>query len=140
MSEIAAAEREVIDEFSVFDNWMERYEYLIDLGRRLPALPESYKTDDNLLRGCQSRVWLQTRIEGERLHFLANSDSAIVAGLIAVLMRVYDGRRAAEILATPPTFVAAIGLDAHLSPTRSNGLRAMLQAINRAAAAVPGAS
>ncbi len=140
MSDIAAAERELVEEFQFFDNWMDRYEYLIELGRKLPTMPEELKTDAALLKGCQSRVWLQTTVTGDRLQFLANSDSAIVAGLIAVLMRVYNGRRASEILATPPAFVQAIGLDAHLSPTRSNGLRAMLEAINKAAAAaVPAA-
>ncbi len=137
MSDIAAAERELVEEFQFFDNWMDRYEYLIELGRKLPTMPEELRTDAALLKGCQSRVWLQTTVKGDRLEFLANSDSAIVAGLIAVLMRVYNGRRASEILATPPAFVQAIGLDAHLSPTRSNGLRAMLEAINKAAAAVP---
>jgi cysteine desulfuration protein SufE len=139
MSDIAAAERELVEEFQFFDNWMDRYEYLIELGRKLPTMPEELRTDAALLKGCQSRVWLQTTVKGDRLEFLANSDSAIVAGLIAVLMRVYNGRRASEILATPPAFVQAIGLDAHLSPTRSNGLRAMLEAINKAAAAVPAA-
>jgi cysteine desulfuration protein SufE len=139
MSDIAAAERELVEEFQFFDNWMDRYEYLIELGRKLPTMPEELRTDAALLKGCQSRVWLQTTVKGDRLEFLANSDSAIVAGLIAVLMRVYNGRRASEILATPPAFVQAIGLDTHLSPTRSNGLRAMLEAINKAAAAVPAA-
>ncbi len=136
---MAEAERELIEEFSFFDNWMDRYEYLIELGRKLPVMPEALRTEEALLKGCQSRVWLHTTVNGDRLDFLANSDSAIVAGLIAVLMRVYSGRRASEILATPPAFVQAIGLDAHLSPTRSNGLRAMLEAINKAAAAVPAA-
>jgi cysteine desulfuration protein SufE len=138
--EIAAAEQELIDEFSVFDNWMDRYQYLIDLGRQLPQLTAEQKTEQYLLHGCQSQVWLHTRANGERLEFVANSDSAIVSGLIAVLMRVYSGRRARDILATPPAFIQAIGLHDHLSPTRSNGLRAMLKAINDAAAAVPVAS
>ena len=137
MSDIATAERELIEEFKFFDNWMDRYEYLIELGRKLPVMPEELRTEAALLKGCQSRVWLHTTVRGEQLEFLANSDSAIVAGLIAVLMRVYNGRGARDILATPPAFIQAIGLDAHLSPTRSNGLRAMLDAINKAAAAMP---
>jgi cysteine desulfuration protein SufE len=133
MSEIQQAERDLIEEFQFFDNWMDRYQYIIDLGRKLPAFPEELKTEDYRLRGCQSQVWLKTSVSGERLHFQAISDSAIVSGLIAILKRVYDGRRAAEILATPPEFIKALGLDEHLSPTRSNGLRAMIEALRKAA-------
>ncbi|RMF97064.1 MAG: SufE family protein [Gammaproteobacteria bacterium] len=133
MSEIEQAQQALIDEFQFFDNWMDRYQYIIEMGRKLPPFPASEQRDENLLKGCQSRVWLITRPEGDRLHFQAVSDSAIVSGLIAILMRVYSGRRAAEILSTPPAFVSAIGLDQHLSPTRSNGLNAMIQAIRHAA-------
>jgi cysteine desulfuration protein SufE len=140
MTEIEQAERELIEEFGFLDNWMDRYQYLIDLGRKLPPFPDEYRTEEHRLHGCQSQVWLKTRPAGDRLEFQATSDSAIVSGLIAVLMRVYNGRRAAEILGTPPAFIKAIGLDAHLSPTRSNGLRAMIQAINSAAAAAAAAS
>lgn len=133
MSEIEQAQQALIDEFQFFDNWMDRYQYIIDMGRKLPPFPASEQRDENLLKGCQSRVWLITRPEGDRLHFQAVSDSAIVSGLIAILMRVYSGRRAEEILSTPPSFVSAIGLDQHLSPTRSNGLNAMIQAIRHAA-------
>jgi cysteine desulfuration protein SufE len=136
MSEIEQAERELIEEFRFFDNWMDRYQYIIDLGRRLPPFPEALKTEEYRLRGCQSQVWLHTEAEGDRLHFQAISDSAIVSGLIAILKRVYDGRRAAEVIASPPEFIKALGLDAHLSPTRSNGLRAMIEALRKAAAAV----
>ena len=137
MTEIEQAESELIEEFSFFDNWMDRYQYLIDLGRKLPPFPEEYRTEAHRLHGCQSQVWLKTRAHADRLEIIAISDSAIVSGLIAILMRVYNGRRAAEILQSPPGFIKAIGLDEHLSPTRSNGLRAMLQAITSAAAAVP---
>lgn len=137
MSEIEQAERELIEEFRFFDNWMDRYQYLIDLGKKLPPFPEGWRTEEFRLHGCQSQVWLKTQARGDRLDFQAISDSAIVSGLIAILMRVYNGRRAAEILASPPGFIKAIGLDEHLSPTRSNGLRAMIQAITKAAAAVP---
>jgi cysteine desulfuration protein SufE len=137
MTEIEQAERELIEEFQFFDNWMDRYQYLIDLGRKLPAFPEEFKTEAHKVHGCQSQVWLRTERRGERLEFQAISDSAIVSGLIAILMRVYNGRRAGEILSTPPKFIDAIGLDEHLSPTRSNGLRAMMRAISDAAAAAP---
>lgn len=137
MTEIEQAERELIEEFAFLDNWMDRYQYLIDLGKKLPPFPEECKTEAHRLHGCQSQVWLKTRPVGDRLEFQAISDSAIVSGLIAVLMRVYNGRRAADIIDTPPAFIKAIGLDEHLSPTRSNGLRAMIQAISNAAAAVP---
>ncbi len=134
MNEIEQAERELIDEFQAFDNWMDRYQYLIDMGRSLPPFPDELRTEDRRIHGCQSQVWLATTRRGDRLEFQAISDSAIVSGLIAVLMRVYNGRLAAEIAASRPDFVKAIGLDAHLSPTRSNGLRAMLKAITGAAA------
>ena len=134
MNEIEQAEHELVEEFQVFDNWMDRYQYLIDLGRTLPPFPEELRTEDHRIHGCQSQVWLVTMHWGDRLAFQAISDSAIVSGLIAVLMRVYSGRRSSEIAGSRPDFIKAIGLDAHLSPTRSNGLRAMLQAITAAAA------
>ena len=133
MSEIAAAQQELIDEFSFLDNWVDRYQYIIDMGRRLPEFPEAWRTEDRKLHGCQSQVWLRTEARDGRLHFAAISDSAIVSGLIAILMRVYNDRPAAEIASTPPDFVGAIGLDQHLSPTRSNGLNAMIRAIRQAA-------
>jgi cysteine desulfuration protein SufE len=133
MSEIATAQAELIEEFRFFDNWMDRYQYIIDMGRKLPPFPDEWRTEGNRLRGCQSQVWLHTTPRDGRLEFQATSDSAIVSGLIAILMRVYNGRRATEILATPPDFIGAIGLDQHLSPTRSNGLNAMIQAIQAAA-------
>ena len=135
MSCIEHAQQELIEEFSFFDNWMDRYQYIIDLGRQLPDFPESERIDENKLHGCQSQVWLTTRHSGGCLEFQAISDSAIVSGLIAILERIYSGQPASDILATPPDFIAAIGLDEHLSPTRSNGLNAMIQAIRAEAAA-----
>jgi cysteine desulfuration protein SufE len=126
---ISAAQTELIDEFQLFDNWLDRYEYLIDLGRRLPEFPAAYKSEAYRLHGCQSQVWLKANEDGGQLSFQAISDSAIVSGLIAVLMRVYNDRSPAEILATQPDFIDAIGLHEHLSPTRSNGLHAMIDAI-----------
>lgn len=136
MSEIAAAQRELVEEFGFLDNWVDRYQYIIDLGRQLPEFPQAWRTDDRKLRGCQSQVWLRTEAHDGRLHFDAISDSAIVSGLIAILRRVYNDRPAAEVVSTPPDFVAAIGLDEHLSPTRSNGLHAMINAIKQAAAEI----
>jgi cysteine desulfuration protein SufE len=130
---IEQAQREIIDEFSLFDDWMDRYQYLIDLGRKLPDLPEEEKTDDRLLDGCQSQVWLITEGDAERLEFRAISDAAIVSGLIALILRVYSGRSAGEILDSEPEFVREIGLSQHLSPTRANGLNAMLGEIRRQA-------
>lgn len=138
MSAIAEAQNDLIDEFQLFDNWLDKYQYLIDLGRKLPEFPEEYKTDDYRLHGCQSQVWLRANENGAELEFAAISDSAIVSGLIAVLMRVYNGRTPQEILDTAPDFIDAIGLDAHLSPTRSNGLHAMIDAIKGHAARCAG--
>lgn len=132
-SEIQQAQDELVEEFALFDNWVDRYQYIIDLGKRLPEFPEEWRTEDSRLHGCQSQVWFRTDRGDDRLTFQAISDSAIVSGLIAILMRVYSDRRAQEILDTPPDFIHAIGLDEHLSPTRSNGLNAMIQEIRRAA-------
>lgn len=129
MNEVLEAQQQLIEEFSYFDNWMDRYQYLIDLGRRLPEFPESDMTDANKIKGCQAQVWFVASKEEDRLKFRAISDAAIVSGLIALLLRIYSGRRPQEILDTPADFVAALELEQHLSPTRSNGLSSMLQAI-----------
>jgi len=134
MSEIAQAQQALVEEFQFFDNWVDRYQYIIDMGRQLPEFPDAWRTDEHLLHGCQSQVWLKTADKDGRLSFQATSDSAIVSGLIAILMRVYNDQDAAQVVATPPDFISEIGLDAHLSPTRSNGLAAMIQAIKAAAA------
>ena len=126
-----AAQTAIADEFAFFGDWTERYQYLIDLARKLPPFPDALKTDAYKVTGCQSQVWLVPSGDAHRLEFQATSDSAIVSGLIALLLRVYSGRSASEILATEPTFIEAIGLAKHLSPTRSNGLAAMLAAIKR---------
>lgn len=122
-------QRELVEEFELFDDWTDRYQYLIDLGRKLPPFPDEWRTPEHLLHGCQSQVWIHHEQRGPLLHFDAISDSAIVSGLIALLLRVYSDRRPEEIVETDPGFVADIGLDAHLSPTRKNGLHAMLGAI-----------
>jgi cysteine desulfuration protein SufE len=130
-SEAAAAQAELVEEFRFFDNWMDRYQYLIDMGRRLPDFPEEDRIDDNKIRGCQSQVWFVAEQQDGRLEFRAVSDAAIVSGLIALLLRIYSGRTPQDILDTPPDFVEALDLQAHLSPTRSNGLSSMLKAIRK---------
>ncbi|MCL7713669.1 SufE family protein [Stenotrophomonas mori] len=129
----ADAQAAIADEFSFFGDWSERYQYLIDLGRKLPDFPDAWKTDTHRLLGCQSMVWIVAEGDAERLDFRAASDSAIVSGLIYLALRVYSGRPAREILATEPDYVAAIGLSRHLSPTRSNGLAALLAFIRETA-------
>jgi cysteine desulfuration protein SufE len=122
----AEAQQAIKEEFAFFGDWSERYQYLIDLGRKLPAFPEQWKKEEHRLLGCQSLVWIVPQGDAQRLDFHAISDSAIVSGLIFLALRVYSGRSAAEILATEPDFIADIGLAKHLSPTRSNGLTALL--------------
>jgi len=122
----AAAQQAIADEFAFFGDWSERYQYLIDLGRKLPEFPEAWRTEQHRLHGCQSMVWIVPSGDAARLDFVATSDSAIVSGLVFLALRVYSGRPAAEILATEPDYIAAIGLAKHLSPTRSNGLAALL--------------
>ena len=129
-----AAQIAIAEEFSFFSDWTERYQYLIDLGRKLPPFPDALKTEANKVQGCQSQVWLVASGDARRLDFHAISDSAIVSGLIALLLRVYSGRPAQEILDTEPHFVETIGLAKHLSPTRSNGLAAMFKSIQEHAA------
>jgi cysteine desulfuration protein SufE len=124
-----AAQEEIIDSFRLFPEWLDRYQYLIDLGRKLPPLAAEEKTDDKLLAGCQSRVWLYLEGDAERITIRANSDAAIVSGLIALLIQVYSGCSARQIVETEPHFIHEIGLADHLSPTRANGLHAMLNAI-----------
>jgi len=138
MSTIEQAQLELVDEFRFFDNWMERYQYIIDLGKKLPSFPPGWQTENYRLRGCQSQVWLKANQSKDHLDFQAISDSAIVSGLIAILMRVYSGRTPVEIVTTPPDFIDAIGLHEHLSPTRSNGLHAMIDAIKGHAAECAG--
>lgn len=135
----AAAQDAIVEEFAFFGDWTERYQYLIDLGRKLPPFPEEWKTEANKVHGCQSQVWLMPSGNAQRLEFAAASDSSIVTGLIALLLRVYSGRSAEAILATEPRFIEAIGLAKHLSPTRSNGLTAMLKTIKEFAAGVAAA-
>ncbi|HEU4812702.1 MAG TPA: SufE family protein [Xanthomonadaceae bacterium] len=132
-STAAEAQRAIAEEFAFFSDWSERYQYLIDLGRKLPPFPEQWKTDEHRLHGCQSIVWIVAEGDAQRLDFHAISDSAIVSGLIFLALRVYSGRPAAEIAATEPDYIDRIGLARHLSPTRSNGLAALLAFIRERA-------
>jgi len=127
------AQQEIIDDFNLFDSWLDRYQYLIDLGKNLEPMADAEKTDDILLHGCQSKVWLIIEGDADEIKIRANSDAAIVSGLIALLIRVYSGASAEQIIASQPQFITEIGLQQHLSATRANGLHAMLQAINKAA-------
>jgi cysteine desulfuration protein SufE len=129
----AQAQAAIAEEFAFFGDWSERYQYLIDLGRKLPAFPDDWKTEEHRLQGCQSMVWIVPSGDAARLDFAAISDSAIVSGLVFLALRVYSGRPAAEILATEPDYISAIGLAKHLSPTRSNGLAALLAFIKDSA-------
>jgi cysteine desulfuration protein SufE len=127
------AQQAIVEEFAFFRDWSERYQYLIDLGKKLPPLPDEYKTEQHRLLGCQSLVWIVASGNRERLDFRSISDSTIVSGLIYLALRVYSGRSAEEILATAPYYIDTVGLSRHLSPTRSNGLAALLQFIQNTA-------
>ena len=135
----AAAQAAIVEEFGFFADWSERYQYLIDLGRKLPDFPEELKTEEHRLLGCQSMVWIVADGDARRLDFRAISDSAIVSGLVFLALRVYSGRGAQEILATEPDYITAIGLAKHLSPTRNNGLAALLGFIRELAKSASGA-
>lgn len=129
-----AAQQAIAEEFAFFGDWTERYQYLIDIGKALASFPEQWKTEEYRVQGCQSMVWLVPSGDASNLHFAASSDSAIVSGLLALILRVYSDRPAREILDTKPQFIATIGLSKHLSPTRSNGLAATLDKLKGYAA------
>lgn len=118
---------ELVVEFSMFDDWMQRYEYMIELGKSLPLIDERFKTDDNLIKGCQSKVWLHSSMEGGKLVFTADSDAIITKGIIAILIRVFDHQDPADIVSADMSFIDQIGLKEHLSPTRANGLASMIK-------------
>ena len=127
MATINEIQDEIIEEFSDFEDWLDRYQLLIDLGNGQEPLPAEAKTDNNLIEGCQSKVWLDARYEDGKVIFKADGDALIVKGLVALLVKVYSGHTPEEILTAEPYFVEAIGLREHLSPTRSNGLLAMIR-------------
>lgn len=120
-------QEEIIDEFSIFDEWLDKYEYLISLGNSLPAMDAAHRNEKYLIQGCQSRVWVDARLEDGRMYFGADSDAIITKGIIALLIRVLDGRTPQEVLDTDLYFIDRIGLRENLSPTRSNGLLAMIK-------------
>ncbi|MCK0155863.1 SufE family protein [Cellulophaga sp. F20128] len=118
---------EIVDEFSMFDDWMQRYEYMIDLGKSLPLIDAQYKTDDNIIKGCQSKVWVHAELTGDKLSFTADSDAIITKGIIAILIRVFSDQHPKDIIAADTNFIDEIGLKEHLSPTRANGLVSMVK-------------
>ena len=129
------AEKDVVETFSMYEEWLDKYEYLIDLGKTLEPYPEEKKTDDRLIKGCQSRVWLDYRIEEGRLYFNADSDAIITKGIISLLIGIYSGRTPQEIAGSDFSFIEKIGLKENLSPTRANGLASMIATIKTAAMA-----
>lgn len=133
MKTLQEAQAEVIEDFSMYDEWLDKYEYLIDLGHRLPPFPEELKTEDRLIKGCQSRVWLDTTAEDGRLFFRADSDAIITKGIISLLIGIYSGRTAREIAEDDFSFIERLGLRENLSPTRANGLASMVATIRETA-------
>lgn len=129
MQTIDQVQEEIVEEFAVFDDWMDKYSLIIEEGNKLEKLDESYKTPNNIIEGCQSRVWLQTDFENGKLFFRAESDAVIVKGLLALVLRVFSGRTPDEIISADLHFLKQIGLTEHLSPTRSNGLLAVIKQI-----------
>ena len=134
MKTLQEAKVEVIEDFSMYDEWLDKYEYLIDLGKKLETYPEGEKVDEKLIKGCQSRVWLDYELRDGRLWFRADSDAIITKGIISLLISVYSGRTPAEIAADDFSFIDEIGLKENLSPTRSNGLVSMIATIRAVAA------
>jgi cysteine desulfuration protein SufE len=126
---IKSIQEEIIDEFSMFDEWDERYQYVIDLGKTLPLIDEKYKTEDNIIKGCQSKVWLHAEKKGDEVVFTADSDAILTKGIIAILIRVFSHQKPADILEAETSFIDDIGLKEHLSPTRANGLVSMIKQI-----------
>ena len=126
---IKEIQEEIIDEFSMFDDWMQRYEYIIELGKSVPLIDSKYKLDENLIKGCQSKVWLFSELENDTVNFTADSDAILTKGIAALLLRVYSGQKPADILAADTDFIDQIGLKEHLSPTRANGLVSMIKQI-----------
>jgi cysteine desulfuration protein SufE len=127
MSSIKALEQEIIDEFAIYDDWMDKYEYIIELGKDIPLIDPSKKTDDRLIKGCQSRVWLDAEVKNGKMVYAADSDAIITKGIIGLLIRVLSNQTPADVAKADLNFIKEIGLQEHLSPTRSNGLVSMIQ-------------
>ncbi|HRZ32865.1 MAG TPA: SufE family protein [Flavobacterium sp.] len=126
---IKEIQNEIVDEFSMFDDWMQRYEYIIELGKALPLIDEKFKTEENIIKGCQSKVWLQGEEKEGKIVFTADSDAILTKGIIAILIRVFSNQKPAAILEANTDFIDEIGLKEHLSPTRANGLVSMIKQI-----------
>lgn len=135
MSTIAEIEKKIIEEFSLFDSWEDKYEYIIDMGKKLPPMDDDLKQEENLIKGCQSLVWLTAKEQEGNIYFTADSNAVIVKGLISMLIRILSGRSPQEIMEADLGFIKEIGMESHLAQTRSNGLRAMIQQMKRYAAA-----
>lgn len=135
MKTIEKEQQEIIEEFSLFEDWMQRYEYMIELGKSLPLIENQYKTDDNIIKGCQSRVWVHAELKKDRLFFTADSDAIITKGIIAILIRVFSDQHPRDILQADTEFIDTLGLKEHLSPTRANGLVSMIKQIKMYAVA-----
>lgn len=126
---IQEKQQEIIDDFAIYDDWMEKYEYIIELGKDLPLIDPNKKTEDRLIEGCQSRVWLDATIDNDKIHLTADSDAIITKGIIGLLIRVYDNESPEDIVKSDLHFITEIGLQEHLSPTRANGLLSMVKKI-----------
>jgi len=126
---IKEIQNNIVDEFSMFEDWMQRYEYMIDLGKSLPLIDEEFKTDDNIIKGCQSKVWVHADLEDNKLVFTADSDAIITKGIIAILIRAFSNQKPQDIIDADTKFIDEIGLKEHLSPTRANGLVSMIKQI-----------
>ncbi|WP_340064362.1 SufE family protein [Ascidiimonas aurantiaca] len=124
---ISEIQQEIVDEFSMFDDWMQRYEYMIELGKSLPLIEEQYKTDNYIIKGCQSKVWVHAEMKGDKLIFTADSDAIITKGIIAILIRAFSNQKPSAIVEADTAFIDEIGLKEHLSPTRANGLISMIK-------------
>lgn len=133
METLKEKEQEIIETFSMYEEWLDKYEYLIELGKNLESYPEGAKTDDKLIKGCQSRVWLDYELKDGKIWFKADSDAIITKGIISLLISVYSGRTAEEIASSDFSFIGEIGLRKNLSPTRANGLVSMIETIKRVA-------
>ena len=127
MNSIEELQNEIVAEFEMFEDWMQRYEYMIDLGKDLPLIDSKYKTEENIIKGCQSKVWVHAQLDGEKLNFTADSDAIITKGIIAILIRVFSGQHPKEIIDANTDFIDKIGLKEHLSATRANGLVSMIK-------------
>jgi cysteine desulfuration protein SufE len=126
---IQEIQEEIVDEFSMFDDWMQRYEYIIELGKSLPLIDEQYKTEDNIIKGCQSKVWVHAEQKEDKVVFTADSDAILTKGIIAILIRTFSNQSPKQILDADTNFIDEIGLKEHLSPTRANGLVSMIKQI-----------